>query len=177
MTYELISYILGGLTIGSALMVILSSHPVRSVMYLVITFFFISGHMVLMNAQFLAIVNIIVYAGAIMVLFLFVLMLLNLNKESEPRMPFAAQMAAIIAGGILLLVLLAALAESVLPPMPREMSKQIAEIQNEGLVQNLGQLLFSKYIVAFEVSSILFLAAMVGAVLLAKREKQNNEEI
>lgn len=176
MTYELISYILGGLTIGSALMVILSSHPVRSVMYLVITFFFISGHMVLMNAQFLAIVNIIVYAGAIMVLFLFVLMLLNLNKESEPRMPFAAQMAAIIAGGILLLVLLAALAESVLPPT-REMSKQIAEIQNEGLVQNLGQLLFSKYIVAFEVSSILFLAAMVGAVLLAKREKQNTEEI
>jgi len=176
MTYELISYILGGLTIGSALMVILSSHPVRSVMYLVITFFFISGHMVLMNAQFLAIVNIIVYAGAIMVLFLFVLMLLNLNKESEPRMPFAAQMAAIIAGGILLLVLLAALAESVLPPT-RETSKQIAEIQNEGLVQNLGQLLFSKYIVAFEVSSILFLAAMVGAVLLAKREKQNNEEI
>ncbi|MBM3419310.1 MAG: NADH-quinone oxidoreductase subunit J [Bacteroidetes bacterium] len=176
MTYELISYILGGLTIGSALMVILSSHPVRSVMYLVITFFFISGHMVLMNAQFLAIVNIIVYAGAIMVLFLFVLMLLNLNKESEPRMPFAAQMAAIIAGGILLLVLLAALAESVLPPT-RETSKQIAEIQNEGLVQNLGQLLFSKYIVAFEVSSILFLAAMVGAVLLAKREKQNTEEI
>ncbi|MBM3430419.1 MAG: NADH-quinone oxidoreductase subunit J [Bacteroidetes bacterium] len=177
MTYELISYILGGLTIGSALMVILSSHPIRSVMYLVITFFFISGHMVLMNAQFLAIVNIIVYAGAIMVLFLFVLMLLNLNKESEPRMTFTSQMAAILAGGTFLLVLLAALAESTLPPMPEGMSKQIADIQNEGLVQNLGQLLFSKYIPPFEVSSILFIAAMVGAVLLAKREKQNTEEI
>ncbi len=96
MTYELISYILGGLTIGSALMEILSRHPIRSVMYLVITFFFISGHMVLMNAQFLAIVNVIVYAGAIMVLFLFVLMLLNLNKESEPKMSIASQVSAII---------------------------------------------------------------------------------
>ncbi|MEY3085374.1 MAG: hypothetical protein RL037_1554 [Bacteroidota bacterium] len=177
MTYELISYILGGLTIGSALMVILSRHPIRSVMYLVITFFFISGHMVLMNAQFLAIVNVIVYAGAIMVLFLFVLMLLNLNKESEPKMSIASQVAAIISGGIFLLVLLAALSESILPPMPQQMSKSIADIQNEGLVQNLGQLLFSKYIVPFEVSSILFLAAMVGSVLLAKREKQNTEEL
>ena len=177
MTYELISYILGGLTIGSALMVILSRHPIRSVMYLVITFFFISGHMVLMNAQFLAIVNVIVYAGAIMVLFLFVLMLLNLNKESEPKMSIASQVAAIISGGIFLLVLLAALSESILPPMPQQMSKSIADFQNEGLVQNLGQLLFSKYIVPFEVSSILFLAAMVGSVLLAKREKQNTEEL
>ena len=85
MILELISIILGGMTIGSALMVILSKHPIRSVLYLVITFFFISGHFILMNAQFIAIVNIIVYAGAIMVLFLFVLMLLNLNKVDEKK--------------------------------------------------------------------------------------------
>lgn len=172
MTYELLSYILGGLTIGSALMVILSKHPVRSVLFLVITFFFISGHFLLMNAQFLAIVNIIVYAGAIMVLFLFVLMLLNLNKESEPLLKPASQITAVITGGLFLLVLLAALTETVMPPMNESTAQRIVEVNNEGLVQNLGHLLFSKYVVPFEVSSILFIAAMVGAVLLAKKENQ-----
>ena len=172
MSYEMLSYILGGLTLGSALMVILSKHPVRSVLYLVVTFFFISGHFLLMNAQFLAIVNIIVYAGAIMVLFLFVLMLLNLNKESEPLIKPISQFAAVIAGGLFLTVLLAALSETLMPDMPTEMANYIAEINNEGLVQNLGQLLFSKYVVPFEVSSILFITAMVGAVLLAKKENQ-----
>lgn len=172
MTYELLSYILGGLTLGSALMVILSKHPVRSVLFLVITFFFISGHFLLMNAQFLAIVNIIVYAGAIMVLFLFVLMLLNLNKESEPLLKPATQLAAVVTGGLFLLVLMAAMRETLMPEMNAIHAQQIVEINNEGLVQNLGKLLFSKYVVPFEVSSILFIAAMVGAVLLAKKENQ-----
>ena len=81
MSLETITTILGGLTIGAALMVVISRHPVRSVLYLVLTFFLISSNYILMNAQFLAVVNIIVYAGAIMVLFLFVLMLLNLDKD------------------------------------------------------------------------------------------------
>jgi NADH-quinone oxidoreductase subunit J len=175
MTYELLSYILGGLTLGSALMVILSKHPVRSVLFLVITFFFISGHFLLMNAQFLAIVNIIVYAGAIMVLFLFVLMLLNLNKDSEPYIKPASQLGAVISGGLFLLVFLAALSETVAPAMSEETANAIVNINNEGLVQNLGNLLFSKYVVPFEVSSILFIAAMVGAVTLAKKENQKLE--
>ncbi len=106
MTLELVAYILGGLTIGSALMVVLSNHPIRSVLYLVVTFFFISGHFLLMNAQFLAIVNIIVYAGAIMVLFLFTLMLLNLNQADEPQSKKYISFSAIIGGGSLLLILL-----------------------------------------------------------------------
>jgi NADH-quinone oxidoreductase subunit J len=166
MTLELISMILGGLTIGSALMVILSKHPIRSVLYLVITFFFISGHFILMNAQFLAIVNIIVYAGAIMVLFLFVLMLLNLNKVDEPKTTNLVSFTAIIAGGVLLLVILAALKDGLT-------FTHIIAKGDVGLVENLGTLLFSKYVVPFEVSSILFISAMVGAVLLAKREKQH----
>ena len=79
MSLDLVFYLLGGLTIGTALMVVLSNHPMKSVLYLVLTFFLISANYVLMNAQFVAIVNIIVYAGAIMVLFLFVLMLLILD--------------------------------------------------------------------------------------------------
>ena len=82
MSLQIISIILGSLTIASALMVVLSKHPIRSVIFLVVTFFFISSLYILMNAQFLAIVNIIVYAGAIMVLFLFVLMLVNLREQT-----------------------------------------------------------------------------------------------
>ena len=167
MSLQIISIILGSLTIASALMVVLSKHPIRSVIFLVVTFFFISSLYILMNAQFLAIVNIIVYAGAIMVLFLFVLMLLNLNKTAEPESSLLVKLGSLIAAGGLFLVIIAALKDSIL------LSKTYTP-QNEaiGTVESLGNLLFSKYVVPFEVSSILFIAAMVGAVLLAKREKQ-----
>ena len=165
MTLELVAYILGGLTIGSALMVVLSNHPIRSVLYLVVTFFFISGHFLLMNAQFLAIVNIIVYAGAIMVLLLFTLMLLNLNQADEPQSKKYISFSAIIGGGSLLLILLAALRQEFT-------FNETIQKNFSGLVENLGNTLFTKYLVPFEVSSILFISAMVGAVLLAKREKQ-----
>jgi len=167
MSLQIISIILGSLTLASALMVVLSKHPVRSVIYLVVTFFFITSMYIMMNAQFLAIVNMIVYAGAIMVLFLFVLMLLNLNKEVEPMTTRGAQLAAFIAGGSLFLVLITALKDTlILGQSYRDNDSQI------GLIKELGNLLFSKYIVAFELTSILFIAAMVGAILLAKREKQ-----
>ena len=167
MSLQIISIILGSLTLASALMVVLSKHPVRSVIYLVITFFFITAMYIMMNAQFLAIVNMIVYAGAIMVLFLVVLMLLNLNKEVEPMNTRGAQLAAFIAGGSLFLVLITALKDTlILGQTYRQQDNNI------GLVKELGNLLFSKYVVAFELTSILFIAAMVGAILLAKREKQ-----
>ena len=168
MNLETITTILGGLTIGAALMVVISRHPVRSVLYLVLTFFLISSNYILMNAQFLAVVNIIVYAGAIMVLFLFVLMLLNLDKDSEPKTHILVKIASVVAGGILFTVLIAALKDGIALGEAAVASAQ----NNEGLVQNLGQLLFSKYVLPFEVSSVLFIASMVGAVLLAKREKQ-----
>lgn len=167
MNIETIAYILGGLTIGSALMVILSTHPVRSILYLILTFFMISANYVLMNAQFLAIVNIIVYAGAIMVLFLFVLMMLNLSKDNEPRSSITMKAAAVIAGGSLLTVFIASLKNAV---VSRSISPTLND--NQGMVEVLGRELFSTYILPFEISSVLFIAAIVGAVVLAKREKQ-----
>lgn len=80
---EILFWFLSGLALFSAIMVLLSKNPVHSVLWLIVVFFAISGHYLLLNAQFLAIVNIIVYAGAIMVLFLFVIMLMNLNTETE----------------------------------------------------------------------------------------------
>src|SRR6187431_979125 len=98
-------YFLTFLTLISACMVVFSRNPVYSVLFLILTFFSISGHYILLNAQFLAAVNIIVYAGAIMVLFLFVIMFLNLNKQTEPQKHRWLRLAGAVAGGCLLLVL------------------------------------------------------------------------
>jgi NADH-quinone oxidoreductase subunit J len=110
---QILFWFLSLLALGGATMVVASRSPVHSILYLIITFFAISGHYILLNAQFLAIVNIIVYAGAIMVLFLFVVMLMNLNAESEP--PQKNRLVAYsgtIAGCCILLVLVAALKET-----------------------------------------------------------------
>lgn len=162
---QYIFYFLSFLAILSALMVVISRNPVHSVLYLIITFFAIAGHYVLLNAQFLAAVHIIVYAGAIMVLFLYVIMMLNLNAEVEPHKSAIQKIAATVAGGILMIVLVGAL-RNVYP-------SQTNAIGNDaGLVKNLGHTLFNDFALPFEVSSILFLAAMVGAVMLGKKEIQ-----
>src|ERR1700741_277088 len=109
---QILFWFLSVVALFSALMVISNKNPVHSVLWLIVTFFAISGHYILLNAQFLAIVNIIVYAGAIMVLFLFVIMLMNLNKETEPQKNRWIKMVGAIAGGCLLLVLVAALKNS-----------------------------------------------------------------
>lgn len=161
---EYIFYFLSFLALISAVMVVASKNPVHSVLYLIITFFAIAGHYVLLNAQFLAAVHVIVYAGAIMVLFLYVIMLLNLNKEAEPHKSNLIKFAAVLSGGALLTVLVAAL---------KGVDTQTAIIggeRNIGLVKNLGKVLFTEYLFPFEVSSVLFLAAMVGAVMLGKNE-------
>lgn len=148
-----------------AMMVITSRNPVYSVLWLIVTFFAISGHYILLNAQFLAIVNIIVYAGAIMVLFLFVIMLMNLNNTAEPQKNRWLKFAGAIAGGCLLLVLVAALVNTDIRNKATEVSTG-----DIGLIKNLGRELFSTYVVPFELSSILFLSAMVGSVLIGKKE-------
>ena len=155
-------WFLSALAVGCALMVITRKNPVHSVLYLVATFFAISAHYILLNAQFLAIVNLIVYAGAIMVLFLFVVMLMNLNAIVEPQKNKLLQFAGVISGGSLFLVLVAALTKT----------NAMIEMQtgNYGLVKNLGMVLFKDYVLPFEISSVLFLSAMIGAVVISKRE-------
>ena len=162
---QLLFMFLSALALFSAVMVVISKNPVYSVLWLIMTFFAISGHYILLNAQFLAIVNIIVYAGAIMVLFLFVIMLMNLNKETEPQKNKWLKLAGAVSGGCLLLVLVAALKDT-------EAKDKLAEVNtgNIGLIKNLGKELFTKYVVPFEISSVLFLSAMVGAVVIGKKE-------
>ena len=162
-------YFLSFVAILSALLVVFSKSPVYSVLYLIITFFSIAGHYVILNAQFLAVVHVIVYAGAIMVLFLYVIMLLNLNKESEPHKSNLLKIAAAICAALLMIVLVGSLkgTEQVVQHTPSDI----------GLVKNLGKVLFTDFLLPFEIASILLLAAMVGAVMLAKSEKPGDNKI
>lgn len=154
-------YFLSFLAVLSALLVVFSKSPVHSVLYLIITFFCIGGHYVLLNAQFLAVVHIIVYAGAIMVLFLYVLMLLNLNKESEPHKSTLLKFAAVISSGLVLIVLVGSLKGTE--------SMTITQTTDIGMVKNLGRVMFTDFLLPFEITSILLLAAMVGAVMIGKK--------
>src|SRR6478609_7472860 len=106
---EILFWVLSALALFSALMVLISKNPVKSILWLIVVFFAISGHYILLNAQFLAVVNIIVYAGAIMVLFLFVVMLMNLNSAGEPAKNMRLQLIGVVSGGSLLLILLSSL--------------------------------------------------------------------
>lgn len=164
---ELLFWFLSFLAVGSALMVVVSKSPVHSILYLIITFFAISGHYVLMNAQFLAIVNVIVYAGAIMVLFLFVVMLMNLNADSEPpKKNRFFLLASVVGGASLMLVVVAALRQT------EATSAAVVQMKDGdiGLIANLGRVLFTDFVLPFEISSVLFLSAMVGAVVIGKKE-------
>ena len=165
-TTEILFWFLSALALLSATMVVISKNPIHSILWLIIVFFALSGHYILLNAQFLAIVNLIVYAGAIMVLFLFVVMLMNLNSEAEPRKNQRLQMAGLIAGGSLLLVMIDVVRDA------SEMKGATALVKtgNIGLINNLGMVLFKDYVVPFEIASVLFLSAMVGAVVIGKKD-------
>ncbi len=156
-------YFLSFLSILCALMVVVSKNPVHSVLYLILTFFAIAAHYVLLNAQFLAAVHIIVYAGAIMVLFLYVIMMLNLNAETEPHKSKLLKIAATIAGGLLMVVLVGTL-RSANDTMQMNGGIQV------GMIKSLGKVLYNDFMLPFEISSILFLVAMIGAVMLGKKE-------
>jgi NADH-quinone oxidoreductase subunit J len=166
--HQIVFWILSILTLVFAIGVIMSRNPISSVLFLILTFFTISGHYVMMNAQFLAIVNIIVYAGAIMVLFLFVIMLMNLNSDTEPQKNMLVQFAAVISGGALLLVFVAALKTSLTGIENKQID--LANSTDIGLIKNLGKVLFTDFVFPFEIASVLFLSAMIGAIVLGKKD-------
>ena len=160
-----IFFFLSTLALYSAIMVLASRKPIHSLLYLTLTFFTMAGLYILLNAQFLAVVHIIVYAGAIMVLFLFTVMLLNLNKEERSPKPAWVKILAVITGCLLMITLTGVFRSYDMAVLNDPSLTQI------GLVKNLGKVLYDEYLLPFELASILFLTAMVGAVLLAKKEQ------
>ena len=159
----LLFILLAAMSVGSAVMMLVTKNPVKSILWLIVVFFSISGHYVMLNAQFLAVVNIIVYAGAIMVLFLFVVMLMNLNAETEPLKNYRLHIIGVLSGGSLLLILLSSLLKN------NQQQLVLMKLGDQGLISNLGKVLFTNYVLPFEIASVLFLSAMIGAVIIGKK--------
>ena len=162
----IIFYVLAAITLSTAFLTIYSKNPIHSAIYLVICFFSIAGHYLLLNSQFLAIVHIIVYSGAIMILFLFTIMLMNLNEEREVHRPRITRLGAIVSFCLICLVLIAIFVNS--KPIVGEYVTTGEDYQS---IKVLGKILLNEYMVPFEFASILLLVAMIGTVLLSKKEK------
>lgn len=158
--------VLSAVTLATAFLTIFTKNPIHSAIYLVICFFSIAGHYLLLNSQFLAIVHIIVYSGAIMILFLFTIMLMNLNKEDEVHKPRVTRWAAVILFCLMCLVLIGIFVNS--KPIVGEYTSTGEDYQS---IKVLGKVLLNEYMVPFEYASILLLTAMIGTVLLSKKEK------
>ena len=161
----IIFFIIAFLAISSAVYFVFARNPLYAILSLIVTMFSIAGLYILLNAQFLGVVQVIVYAGAIMVLFLYILMMLNLNVEDESKKQTLLKFAGIFAGGLLLVGILGAF---------RGFQENLISNPNPdstvGLTKNLGYLLFNEYVLPFELASILILAGIVGAVLIGKKE-------
>ena len=162
-------YILSAITLATAFLTILSKNPIHSAIYLVLCFFSIAGHYLMFNAQFLAIVHVIVYSGAIMILMLFTIMLMNLNKEDEQNKSLLTRVAAALAFCLVAFVLLATFIKA--QPVINEYHVSGQDYQS---IKVLGQVLLNEYMVPFEFASVLLLVSMIGAVLLSKKEHINS---
>ena len=174
MPETLIFYLLSGLAIGASALVIGQRNPMYSVMMLIASFGALAGLYVQLDAPFVAVAQIIIYAGAIMVLFLFVVMLLNAPRENAAewdRSHPLPQPAVVRFGGLLALLLVVQLAWALLNA--RGLGGPVAalgDVETVSSVRVLGRVLFTDYVFAFEATSVLILVAMVGAVVLARRE-------
>ena len=171
MTYNdimitIIFYILAAMTLGSAVMTVVSRNPVNSAVFMIVCFFTIAGHMLMLDAQFLALVQILVYSGAIMVLVLFTLMLMNLKEEHEPRKKIISRVAAVVSAGLAMLVMLAVLVRA-----DGAMQEACSAGVDFTSAKVIGEVLMNEYLLPFEFVSILLITAMIGAVLISKREK------
>jgi NADH-quinone oxidoreductase subunit J len=162
---DVLFYVFAALTVFCAVMVVanpFSRNPVTSAMFLVLTIISMAGLFLLLHAFFLAAVQILVYAGAVIVLFLFVIMLLDLKEEQRRRIKFFGLAAGLISVGMIAVIFFKALHQTDL--------NTLTSPGIEGSTAALGKLLFTQYILPFEVVSILLLVAMIGVILLSKKD-------
>jgi NADH-quinone oxidoreductase subunit J len=174
--YVVLFYFFGLAAVSSAVAFVTRKSPVAAAMWLVGVMFSLAVLYVLLDAQFIAVIQVLVYAGAIMVVFLFVIMLLNLGHPSEIADARGIQWK--LAAGVVGLALLAqvlAVTRAKLPAAFVLAENSIADqVSREGAIAPLAGPLFHEYLLAFEVTSVLLLAAIVGAVVLGKRKERAN---
>jgi len=164
-------YTLSAFILGFAIMVVSTKNTVHSVLFLVVNFLFVAALYVTLGAQFLAVIQILVYAGGIVVLYLFVVMLVNLKRPPEAhqdphrmtRLGFGMAAAVLLELGMIA-------AYSATAPPARPPVAATAAIPVSGNTEQVGWLLYTSYLIPFEIASMLLLVAMIGAIVLAKRE-------
>ena len=158
-------YLAAAIMLGFGILVVLNRNPVASALSLVVSFVGLAGLFIMLDAHFLGIIQILVYAGAVMVLFLFIIMLLDLKEEERRRIKLGGLIAALVAvaaiGGIFY---------KVISESGARLSSGLPTPTLEGATAPLGKLLFTRYLLPFEVLSVLLLVAMVGVILLSKRD-------
>jgi NADH-quinone oxidoreductase subunit J len=163
-------YVLAALILGFAVLVVSTRNTVHAVLFLVLNFLAVAALYVLLTAQFLAVIQVLVYAGGIVVLYLFVVMLVNLKRPPEDHSaPQRRSWVGFVLSGLVLAQLAAILIFGYVPS-----GSNFTVAQNSDLalnnVERVGMLLYTDYLIPFEVASMLLLVAMVGAIILAKRE-------
>lgn len=167
MNFTFIFFIIAGtLAIASGIVTIRSKHPVLSAVSLVFHFFMLAALYLTLNAQFVAVMQVLVYAGAIMVLVVFVIMLLNLGDEHSLKERFSIQKIIAASLGIVFLLQILAIYLS-FSSGKYEISEKSIQI---GTAQGIGKELYSNYLIPFEAVGLLLLAAIIGAVVLAKKK-------
>jgi len=181
---QLFVFICAGLMIlAGALGVVTRSHPVHAALSLVLTLFGVAVMYVAQEAHFLAAVQVIVYAGAIVVLIMFVIMLLGVDKAEDLRIePFKLQrkFAAVAGGGVIGLLVVAAVSSrdnvALVKPLPSAAVGAVGPVEHDSNIRRLARDLFSDHVLAFELTSVLLVIAVVGTVLLARRMPRSSEE-
>jgi NADH-quinone oxidoreductase subunit J len=161
---QAIFFFVAFIAVASAVNFVFAKNPMYSILSLIVTMFSIAALYIILNAQLLGIVQIIVYAGAIMVLFLYILMMLNLSKEDESKKQNLMKLIGVFSAGLLLIGILGAFRGFTFDNVAGDVSAEV------GLTKNLGRLLFNEYVLPFELSSILILAGIVSAVLIGKKD-------
>ena len=162
-------YTIAAFILGFAVLVVTTKDTVHSVLFLVLDFLFVAALYVLLNAPFLAVIQVLVYAGGIVVLYLFVVMLVNLKRppeaHSDPHRK--TKLGFGLAAAVLAELALLAFRSSDMPVRP---IVQAAEVPVTGNTEVVGWMLYTSYLIPFEIASMLLLVAMIGAIMLAKRE-------
>lgn len=158
---DILFYIFSAFALVCGVMILLSRNPVNSAMFLVLTIASLAGLFVLLEAFFLAAIQVLVYAGAVMVLFLFVIMLLDLKAEERRKIKIVGLVAGIVSVGAILAIFFKSLGSATFHNSPPS--------DLYGGTIPLGRLLFSEYLLPFEIVSVLLLVAMVGVILLSKK--------
>ena len=159
-------YLFSGVMLTAALLVVFSRQPIYSVLSLLVAMFCLAALFVMLGAYFVAALQILLYAGAVLVLFLFVIMLLNLDKDALARLrPFTRRGVGTVVAVLFVLQLIGLITRSAIGPSSSASPTHTTET---GTVAQIGRLLFTKYLLPFELTSFLILAAIIGAVTLAR---------